>query len=59
MKKSYFALSAGAVALAAVLIAAPGLASADEQTASPSTGAAAEEAPEGEELLTLTQQEVS
>lgn len=57
MKKSYFALSAGAVALAAVLIAAPGLASADEQTASPSTGAAAEEAPEGEELLTLTQQE--
>ena len=57
MKKGYFALSAGAAALAAVLIAAPGLADADEQTAEPSPAPEAEEKQESEEVLTLTQQE--
>lgn len=57
MKKGYFALSAGAAALAAVLIAAPGLAGADEQTAEPSPAPEAEEKQESEEVLTLTQQE--
>ncbi len=57
MKKRYFALPGGAVALAVVLIAAPGLASAEEQPASSRQQGRTEEAQEGEELLTLTQQE--
>lgn len=56
MKKRYLVLPGSAVALAVALVAAPGLASTEEQPAS-ELSEEAEEVQDGEEVLTLTQQE--